>query len=137
VRAYGNHPSFLLLTHGNEPHGPHHEAYLARWVESWKQRDPRRLYTSGSAYPQLPENQYHVYHGPRGPSGWLGRDYRESIEKLHVPVIVHEMGQWCVYPNLDEISKYTGPLKPKDFEIFRDSLAEHGMIERWPDFLRY
>jgi beta-galactosidase len=136
VRAYGNHPSFLLLTHGNEPHGPHHEAYLARWVESWKQRDSRRLYTSGSAYPQLPENQYHVYHGPRGPGGWLGKDYRQSIEKLNVPVIVHEMGQWCVYPNFDEMPKYTGPLKPKNFEIFRDSLAEHGMLDQWPDFLR-
>jgi hypothetical protein len=136
VRAYGNHPSFLLLTHGNEPHGPHHEAFLARWVNEWKQRDPRRLYTSGSAYPQLPDNQYHVYHGPRGPGGWLGKDYRQSIENLAVPVIVHEMGQWCVYPNFAEIPKYTGPLKPKNFEIFRESLAEHGMLDQWPDFLR-
>jgi hypothetical protein len=136
VRAYGNHPSFLLLTHGNEPHGPNHQRFLAQWVDFWKQRDSRRLVTSGSAYPQLPENQYHVYHGPRGPGGWLGRDYRQTIASLNVPVIVHEMGQWCVYPNFDEIKKYTGPLKPKNFDIFRDSLAEHGMIEQWCDFLR-
>jgi beta-galactosidase len=136
VRQYGNHPSFLLLTHGNEPHGPHHEAFLARWVDWWKQRDSRRLYTSGSAYPQIPENQYHVYHGPRGPGGWLGKDYRQTIQKLTVPVIVHEMGQWCVYPDFGEIPKYTGPLKPKNFEIFRDSLAAHGMLDQWPDFLR-
>jgi hypothetical protein len=136
VRAYGNHPSFVLLTHGNEPHGPNHQKFLAGWVNFWKQRDPRRLVTSGSAYPQLPENQYHVYHGPRGPGGWLGKDYRGAIASLDVPVIVHEMGQWCVYPNFDEIKKYTGPLKPKNFEIFRDSLAEHGLLDQWRDFLR-
>jgi hypothetical protein len=76
----------------------------------------------------LPENQYHVYHPSRGPHGWLGKDYRSDVEKLDVPVIVHEMGQWCVYPNFDEAQKYTGPLKPKNFDIFRDSLMEHGML---------
>ena len=136
VRAYGNHPSFVLFTHGNEPHGPNRDKFLAGWVNHWKQRDPRRLVTSGSAYPQLPENQYHVYHGPRGPKGWGGKDYTEAVRQFDVPVIVHEMGQWCVYPNFDEMPKYTGPLKPKNFEIFRDSLAEHGMLDQWRDFLK-
>jgi hypothetical protein len=135
VRAYGNHPSFVLLTHGNEPHGPNREAFLAGWVNFWKQRDARRLVTSGSAYPQLPENQFHVYYPCRGPHGWLGKDYRQDVASLTVPAIVHEMGQWCVYPNFDEIKKYTGPLKAKNFEIFRDSLAEHGMLDQWHDFL--
>jgi beta-galactosidase len=134
VRAYGNHPSFVLLTHGNEPHGPNREKYLAQWVNYWK-RDGRFLVTSGSAYPQLPENQYHVYYPCRGPHGWLGKDYRKDVATLDVPVIVHEMGQWCVYPNFDEIKKYSGPLKAKNFEIFRDSLKEHGMLDQWRDFL--
>ena len=38
------------------------------------------------------------------------------------PVVSHEIGQWCVYPNLEEIAKYTGVLKAKNFEIFRDTL---------------
>lgn len=135
VRTYGNHPSFMLLTHGNEPHGPKREEYLARWVNHWK-RDGRFLVTSGSAYPQLPENQYHVYYPCRGPHGWLGKDYRKDVAPLAAPAIVHEMGQWCVYPNFDEMAKYTGPLQPKNLEIFRDSLAEHGMLGQWPDFLR-
>ena len=134
-RTFGNHPSFVLMTHGNEPHGPGHEAFLAEWVDFWKRRDPRRLYTSGSAYPQLPQNEYHVYHGPRGPKGWLGRDYRQDVQQYSVPVIVHEMGQWCVYPNFDEMVKYTGPLKPRNFEIFRESLDRHGMLGQWKDFL--
>ena len=136
VRAYGNHPSFLLLTHGNEPSGKNRDEFLAGWVNFWKQRDPRRLVTSGSAYPQLPENQYHVYHKGRGPHGWLGKDYQADVEAFTVPVVVHEMGQWCVYPNFDEVRKYTGPLKPKNFDIFRDSLTEHGMLDQWRDFLR-
>jgi len=41
VRAYGNHPSFLLLTHGNEPSGKNRDEFLAGWVNFWKQRDPR------------------------------------------------------------------------------------------------
>lgn len=135
VAAYGNHPSFVLLTHGNEPRGPGHKAYLAKWVDGWKRKDPRRLVTSGSAYPQLPENQYHVYYACRGPHGWLGKDYRKDLEKMDAPVIVHEMGQWCVYPNFDEIPKYTGPLKPKNFEIFRDSLEAAGMLGLARDFL--
>jgi len=136
VRAYGNHPSFLLLTHGNEPSGKNRDEFLAGWVNFWKQRDPRRLVTSGSAYPQLPENQYHVHWPCRGPHGWLGKDYLQDVKALSVPAVVHEMGQWCVYPNFDEVRKYTGPLKPKNFDIFRDSLTEHGMLDQWRDFLR-
>ena len=136
VAAYGNHPSFVLLTHGNEPHGPNRETFLTGWVNYWKEHDARRLVTSGSAYPQLPENQFHVFYPSRGPHGWLGKDYRRDVAALTVPAIVHEMGQWCAYPNFEEISRYTGPLKARSFEIFRDSLTEHGMIGQWRDFLR-
>ena len=68
-------------------------------------------------------------------AGWA-RITVKDVQALNVPVIVHEMGQWCVYPNFDEVRKYTGPLKPKNFDIFRDSLAEHGMLDQWRDFLR-
>ncbi len=136
LRAYGNHPSFLLMPYGNEPAGPKRDAWLAQWVNYWKARDTRRLYTSGSGWPMLEESQYHVTPGPRGPGGWIGKDYRNAVKNYSVPTVVHEMGQWCVYPNFDEIAKYTGPLKAKNFEIFRDSLAEHGLLDQWRDFLR-
>jgi hypothetical protein len=136
VRAYGNHPSFVLFASGNEPHGPKREEYLSKWVRHWQAKDRRRLHTTAAAYPLLPVNQYHVDYQPRGTKGWGGKDYSDQVKIHDVPVIVHEMGQWCVYPNFDEIRKYTGPLKPKNFEIFRDSLAEHGMLDQWRDFLR-
>jgi hypothetical protein len=40
-----------------------------------------------------------------------------------------------VYPNFDEISKYTGYLKPKNFEIFRDTLKAHHLDGQARQFL--
>jgi hypothetical protein len=136
LRAYGNHPSFILMPYGNEPGGSKQKQWLAEWVNHWKALDSRRLYTSGSGWPSIDESQYHVTPAGRGPSGFIGKDYREQLKNLKAPVIVHEMAQWCVYPNFDEIKKYKGPLKAKNFEIFRDTLTEHGMLDQWRDFLR-
>ncbi|HYK89467.1 MAG TPA: glycoside hydrolase, partial [Acidobacteriota bacterium] len=147
LKAYGNHPSFILMPYGNEPAGKDRE-FLARWVLHFRGRDPRRLYTSGSGWPQTPENQFHVAPQPRI-QGWgqgLGSrinakppetqtDYRNYIQHYSIPVISHEIGQWCVYPDFNEIPKYRGYLKAKNFEIFRDSLAEHHMIRQAGDFL--
>ena len=140
LKYYGNHPSFILMPYGNEPGGKNHKAYLAKWVEHYKAKDPRRLWTSAAGWPELPENQWHCVPGPRVQAWGVGlksrinakppetcTDYRDYIDKRTVPVVSHEIGQWCVYPNFDEIKKYTGYLKPKNFEIFRDRLAEHGM----------
>ncbi|WP_375102397.1 glycoside hydrolase family 2 TIM barrel-domain containing protein [Paenibacillus sp. RS8] len=44
-----------------------------------------------------------------------------------IPVISHEIGQYATFPNFDEIQKYTGSLKAKNFEIFRERLEEKGM----------
>lgn len=147
-RAYGNHPSFLLLAHGNEPAGKGHAAWLAEWVNRHRTEDGRRLYTSGSGWPEIPENQFHVTPKPRI-QAWGGglrsrinakppetlTDYRDFIESHPQPVISHEIGQWCVYPNFDEIEKYTGHLKAKNFEIFRDALVAKGMGGQARDFL--
>jgi len=140
LKAYGNHPSFLLMAAGNEPGGKNANAYLAKYVTHYKALDPRRLWTSGAGWPQLPENQFHVTPDPRV-QAWGGglksrinakppetmTDYRDYIAALKVPVISHEIGQWCVYPNFDEIPKYTGYLKPRNFEIFRVRMEANGM----------
>ena len=52
-----------------------------------------------------------------------------------MPYVSHEMGQWCVYPNFKEMSKYTGVLKPKNFEIFKETLEENDMGELADSFL--
>src|ERR1022692_2133618 len=44
---YGNHPSFCLMTLGNEYGGK--DELLSRWVDMLIQRDSRHLYSSASA----------------------------------------------------------------------------------------
>ena len=148
LKYYGNHPSFLLMAYGNEPGGRNQAAFLGKWVSHYKAEDARRLYTCASGWPQIPENQYHVAPDPRiqrWGEGLKSRinarppetrtDYRGYIGKRAVPVISHEIGQWCAYPNFDEIRKYTGYLKPKNFERFRDLLEDHHMGDQAKEFL--
>ncbi|HOX38247.1 MAG TPA: discoidin domain-containing protein [Candidatus Brocadiia bacterium] len=143
LEAYGNHPSFCMLSVGNEPSGENQKKFLAGVVSEWKRKDGRRLYTGCSGWPEIPENQYHVLPGRRGPlrlhGGPLGPrtdfDYAASLAGCQVPVIAHELGQWCVYPNFEEIPKYAGVLRARNFETFRDSLAAHGMSDQARDFL--
>lgn len=147
LRAYGNHPSIVLMVYGNEPAG-RHEEYLDRWVARYRASDPRRLYSSAAGWPQINQNQFHVTPDPRIQAWGAGlksrinaappetrTDYRDYIRQRSVPVVSHEIGQWCVYPNFDEIPKYTGYLKPKNFEIFRDRLNEHHMSDQARAFL--
>ncbi len=148
LKAYGNHPSFCMLAYGNEPAGRNQKAYLSKLVNYWKAKDNRRLYTSGAGWPIIPENEYNSTPGPRGHqwgSGLKSRynarpyatnyDYRDFVSQYTVPVVSHEIGQWCVYPNFKEIDKYTGVLRARNFEIFRDSLAEHHMLDQAQEFL--
>jgi hypothetical protein len=148
LRAYGNHPSFAFVSACNEPGGDNAGTWLAGWILRHRARDPRHLYTSGSGWPELPENDYNVRPQPRiqhwgeGLDSRINRlppetrtDYSAIIQTFRAPVVSHEIGQWCVYPNFDEIPKYTGYLKPMNFEIFRSSLAEHHMSGQAHDFL--
>lgn len=147
IEAYGNHPSFIMLAYGNEPAGDL-EGYLGDWVSYWKARDPRRLYTSGAGWPELAVNDYHNIPDPRiqewgeelnsrinaRPPETVS-DYGARVRRTERPIVSHEIGQWCVYPNFAEIAKYTGHLKAKNFEVFQESLAEHGMADQAHDFL--
>ena len=53
--------------------------------------------------------------------------WRNRLPDDGIPAVSHEVGQWCVYPNFREMEKYTGVLKPKNFELFRESLNAHHM----------
>ncbi len=75
-------------------------------------------------------------HPVRNKPGWFGRDYSATVAKVPVPVIAHEIGQWCAYPDFDVIRKFTGYMRPGNYEIFRDSAAAHGLLEKNHDFAR-
>lgn len=148
LQAYGNHPSFVFMSYGNEPSGRNHVAFLTEYVEYWRAEDGRRLYTTAAGWPAIPENDYNNIPEPRiqawgeglnsiinGQPPATDYDWRADIAQYSIPTISHEIGQWCVYPDFKEIDRYTGVLKAKNFEIFRDRLNANGMGDLAEDFL--
>lgn len=192
--AFGNHPSFVMFSLGNELWGSPER--LGEILRHYKARGSRRLYTQGCNNFQhfplvLPEDDYFVgvrlskerlIRGSYGmcdaPLGHVQTDrpstmhqydtiifpeqkedadgeaaeeieiqYGTGVKKVKVsksaggliptkPVITHEIGQYEVYPNFREIEKYTGPLKARNFEIFRERLAAKGMLSQAEDFFQ-
>jgi len=63
-------------------------------------------------------------------------DFSESIEGIQVPMIGHETGQFQIYPDYRDIPKFTGVLKARNYEIFRERLKEAGMLDQAHDFVR-
>lgn len=148
LKNYGNHPSFCLMAFGNEPGGDNHVQYLARYVSLWKDKDSSRIHTSGAGWPTIPENDFHVIWEPRIQHWGAGLtsiinseppntlfDFEEIINAYDRPIISHEIGQWCVYPNFKEIDKYDGVLRAKNFEIFKETLEENNMLHLADSFL--
>lgn len=147
LRTYGNHPSFVMMAAGNEPGGPKHGEYLTQWVNQMRATDSRRIYTGTAGWPELLVNQFQVVSDPRiqhWGEGLKSRinanppetvtDYRDFIAARSMPVVSHEIGQWCVFPNLAEIDKYKGIRRAYNFEIVRDALAGKGMLDQARDF---
>jgi hypothetical protein len=170
LRWYGNHPSLLLVSMGNEQliatgkpeFLRRHQAVLAKKVALGQQTDPRHFYTSTShPYSAGRIDDYFVSAWPvQGPQGeplcgieWGGGyvidcsrfntrppdttfDYRAGIEGIDRPLITHEVGQWAVYPDLREISRYHGAQRAFNFEIIRQRLADKGLLDWATDFTR-
>ncbi|MES2276554.1 MAG: sugar-binding domain-containing protein [Bacteroidota bacterium] len=63
-------------------------------------------------------------------------NYSSGIKDVPVPVIGHEVGQFQVFPDFKEISKYTGVVQAKNLEIFRERLKAAGMLDQAEDFFR-
>lgn len=190
--AYGNHPSFCLMTMGNELWGT--PSALNKLMSEYKKYDNRHLYSQGSNNFQFtpniqPEDDF--FSGVRLSADRLLRDsyamcdaplghlqtcrpstnysYEDAIfpqvegnetnatdgeyidiqfgteakrvkktdsETLipNVPIVTHEIGQYETYPDYDEIDKYTGPLKARNFEIFRQRLKDNNLLDKAKDY---
>ncbi|MBN1418761.1 MAG: beta-galactosidase [Planctomycetes bacterium] len=157
-RAFGNHPSFTMFTLGNELA---RRPAMYQMVAYFKEIDPRRLYAQGSNNmhwaPSFAEGDDfwvtaktaatlpvrgsffsadfpdgHIEHHP--PSTLV--DYSESIAGVPAPVIAHETGQYQVAPDFRDIPEFTGVLKARNLEVFRDRLEAAGMLDLAHDFMR-
>lgn len=150
LAAYGDHPSFLLLSLGNELQGD--MQLLHEEVSRLRAADARHLYTSTSftfqkGHGSAPEPGDDYYITQSTAAGWVrgqgvfneqapafDGDYREAAEEIGVPLVAHEIGQYSVYPDLSEIARYTGNLVPLNFVAVRDDLAKKGLLALAPQF---
>lgn len=165
MKAYGNHPSFVMFVLGNELEGD--TAVMSSVVQYLRLIDSRHLYALGSNNfywdPQTNNSEdffVAMRNGKKAPdmstdlrgsfsfadsnSGGIincmkpntYRDYSTAIKSLNKPVIGHETGQYQVYPDFKEVEKYTGVMKPLNFHIFKKKLKEKGMLDKADDFLK-
>ena len=143
-REYGNHPSFCLWSMGNELEGDF--SWLNGMVKSLKQADARHLYTSTTftfqaGHGKWPEPGDDFYITQYTKKGWVRgqgifntyppdfkSDYAKAVDSLPAPLIVHEMGQYSVYPDMREIDKYTGVLDPLNFKAIRRDLEHKNLL---------
>ena len=161
IDEYGHHPSFLMMAAGNEPAGDW-VTYCNDWVKAMKKYDPTKIYCGasvGGGWAWDSGSEYHVKGGARGLDEWnrrapssdddyySGIEYPRNYEPLvqsgmdgkgepnNSPIIAHEQGQWCAFPDFKEILQYTGVYQARNFEIFRDLLRDNGMEQMSEKFL--
>ena len=144
LKEYGNHPSFVLMALGNELQGD--ADLMNSSVAALRAKDNRHLYmttTYSFQYPlgtiAQPEDDFFVTQ--KTDKGWIrgqgifnaqspnfNEDYTAPSEHVPVPLISHEIGQYSVYPDMSEIEKYTGVLKPLNFMAVRNELENKGLL---------
>ncbi len=150
IKDYGNHPSFIFLSMGNELEG--NASVLNDMVSDLKLKDRRHLYATTSFSFQKPmgtrpEPQDDFFIAQWTEKGWIRgqgifndvaphfkADYSENSEHIEIPLISHEIGQYSVYPDLSEIPKYTGVLDSLNFKAVESDLKQKGLIRLAKDF---
>ncbi len=157
-RHFGNSPSLVMFTLGNELG---RNQGMFDLVAHFQKIEPRALHAQGSNNnhwePSLAEGDDFWVTGKvtndklirgsfsladsrnphiefRPPSTMI--DYHESLKGVPVPLISHEIGAYQVSPDLRDIPKFTGVLKARNYEIFRERLKKAGMLDQSHEFVR-
>lgn len=135
VDAYGNSPSFLSLSVGNELGNSNFRA-MESWLKDLRRHDPRTLYYCSSARDVMETDDLSLSHVV--PAKGLARqkllprtdwDYEDIYGAATVPTVAHEIGQWPVYPLWDELlAKFTGTMRPWNLSRHRDTAIRNGTV---------
>ena len=192
LRCFGHHPSFMMLSLGNELWGS--QERLDQMLGDFKSFREDKLYTAGSNnfqfVPQVLPNE-DVFCGVRldrqrlfrgsyamcdAPQGHVQTTEPESVHNYdeiiapgtvegggqasgktliqlgtgvkeveahgagalvpQVPVVSHEIGQYTFYPDFSEMAKYTGPVKPRNYEEFAKRLQGKGLYGKHEKYFR-
>ncbi|WP_321369991.1 sugar-binding domain-containing protein [uncultured Draconibacterium sp.] len=157
--AYANHPSFVLFSHGNEIWGglDRVDANIAAF-KAYDDRPLYTMgCNNGIGYiPPTATSEFFV--GARTPFAHdtilthtrlthafadskdgarlnsvtpsTDFDFSYAVEHMNMPIISHEIAQYQIFPDYDEIDKYTGVLKATNLEIFKNRLEKAGMLDK-------
>ena len=145
-KTYGNHPSFIMFSNGNEILG--NFELLSDITIQMKAYDTRRIYTvtSNFDHPVMPCEDYFCAmeaYGNHVRIQYLHDevaehtcvDYARAVEELPVPVISFEVGQYCSYPDVDICERYTGNMLPVNFDAIRKHMKARGIYPRLKEYI--
>ena len=157
LRHLANHPSFVMLTLGNElKAGAEGHAFMDRLLQAARRYDPTRLYACGSN-PHYGEKgadpSSYFYTAMRfrdmemratcdGMTGWLNHEYpnarhdygaamAEIRKTSDQPVFSFEAGQYEVLPDFEEIGGFHGVTAPENLRHIREKAKEKGLEKDW------
>lgn len=155
-QTYGNHPSFVMFAMGNEMRGEKALATLVGAFHKNDGRQLIASGSNnylGMNGPAAGDDYFTTCRvGKEAPGtyntearasfsfadvddgGYLNHTYPNTSMDFStpnalcsVPIISHETGQFQIYPDYSEMQKYTGVLKPRNMQVFKDRLAKAGM----------
>lgn len=140
IENYSYHPSFCIFSNGNELNGDFN--LLEVIIKELKKINPYLFYTLSTNWDRTISKEDDIYIaqsvdgiGIRGQyfldnlveTGQL--QYEQGILKRNIPVISHEVGQYSVYPNVNEIKKYKGVLKPVNLKAIKQDLSKKNLLK--------
>ena len=157
LRQLANHPSFVMLTFGNELHADAAgHAFMDHLLKKTKDHDSTRLYANGSnshygAYGPDPHSDFYTSSNDRERRirltsaqcrGKLNQEpanarvtYDEEMALLRTtsdqPIFSFEVGQYEVLPDFDEIDAFQGVTSPENLKHIRKKVIEKGFAKDW------
>jgi len=161
IRSLANHPSFVMLTLGNELHaGEEGRRRMGELLSSARALDASRLYAWGSNvhYGELGCDQESDFYTSQsckevvirgtsaGMQGYINRRYpgadvnydremqriRQDYQK---PVFSFEVGQYEVLPDFGELSMFQGISEPVNLLLIQEKVKKLGLEERWGQYV--
>ena len=161
LKTYANHPSFVMLTLGNELQAQDEgRERMRELVRTAKRMDPTRLYANGSNafYGEEgcdPESDFYTSQSCKdvvirgtfsGMRGYLNenypsadRTYDESMAEIRKeyqkPVFSFEVGQFEVLPDFEELESFHGISDPVNLKLIKKRVEERGLLPTWEKYV--
>ena len=161
IRMLANHPSFVMLTLGNELQTKElGRKRMDSLVKLAKDMDGTRLYANGSNafygeegcdadsdfYTSQSCHEVKIRGTFSGMRGYINEEYpsaehdydlaMESIRKQYKkPVFSFEVGQFEVLPDFDELDDFKGVSHPVNLEIIKERVKRSGLLDEWKDYV--